>query len=717
MKNTKKALLLSVMSLVLCVSMLVGTTFAWFTDSVSTGKNIIAAGNLDVEMYYADKLETAAADWKDASDGAIFNYQLWEPGYTEVKYITIANEGSLALKYRLDVIPTVPAVPGEVNLGDVIDVYFIDGPAASAADFADVQANWTKVGALSGLMDMTDGTATGILLPENGSANYTGPDAPKGSVTVGIALHMQESAGNEYMNKTVTDGFTVKLLATQLNWENDSFDNTYDESLELLEDGDMLTEENGIQYIRHANGDITLYYVTSAYTDEELIIPEGVTALGNGSIGSAASPYVKKVVVPSTVKSLGTAFQKNKNVETVVLPEGITEIPDKCFNQATALKEVNIPSTVKKIGFNAFRMIASEELVVPATVEELAEGVFRDMPNLKKVTLEGNILIGNFAFRSCNQLETVVLNGADVRFAGTSQAFTRADNGASSNITVYVKNDVIKNRVIAAQGAAYSYTVLVVAGMNETAAGSGVYTDGTNYYAYDNTGLDNAIKANVPVTLGAGLYVVPDSAQGKTLTIRGTGNPEDTVIATQDDGSYEGCDYSLDGATVVFENITINTDSSTYTGYARLKATYNNCIINGTYTLYDASVFNNCTFNVSGDVYNIWTWGATTAEFNTCTFNTSGKAILLYGGANTKLTVDTCVFNDDNAFDNVKNKAAIEVGTDWTSDTKEIVATNCTVNGFDVTDKGINTGSTLWGNKNSMNKDRLNVVIDGVDVY
>ena len=99
-------------------------------------------------------------------------YQLWEPGYTEVKYITIANEGSLALKYRLDVIPTVPAVPGEVNLGDVIDVYFIDGPAASAADFADVQANWTKVGALSGLMDMTDGTATGILLPENGSANY-----------------------------------------------------------------------------------------------------------------------------------------------------------------------------------------------------------------------------------------------------------------------------------------------------------------------------------------------------------------------------------------------------------------------------------------------------------------------------------------------------------------------------------------------------------------
>ena len=53
MKNTKKALLLSVMSLVLCVSMLVGTTFAWFTDSVSTAKNTIASGNLDIELEYS----------------------------------------------------------------------------------------------------------------------------------------------------------------------------------------------------------------------------------------------------------------------------------------------------------------------------------------------------------------------------------------------------------------------------------------------------------------------------------------------------------------------------------------------------------------------------------------------------------------------------------------------------------------------------------------
>ena len=55
-KNTKRALLTSVLSLTLCGSMLVGTTFAWFTDSVSSTNNVITAGNLDVELYYKTKL-------------------------------------------------------------------------------------------------------------------------------------------------------------------------------------------------------------------------------------------------------------------------------------------------------------------------------------------------------------------------------------------------------------------------------------------------------------------------------------------------------------------------------------------------------------------------------------------------------------------------------------------------------------------------------------
>ena len=241
-----------------------------------------------------------------------------------------------------------------------------------------------------------------------------------------------------------------------------------------------------------------------------------------------------------------------------------------------------------------------------------------------------------------------------------------------------------------------------------------------NYLASSNEDITNAISAGVTtISLTPGTYIIPDDAQGKTLTFIGTGDPEDTKIATQDDGSYEGCDYSLDGATVTFENITINTDSHTYTGYARCKGTYKNCVINGTYTLYGDSKFENCTFNVSGDVYNIWTWGAQNAEFDSCTFNSDGKALLLYQeGTNTiNLTVNRCIFNDNGGL--TAKKAAIEIGDApyGKTPTYNVTVSGTTVNGYEINDEGINTGTTLWGNKNSMPTGRLNVTVDGVKVY
>lgn len=224
--------------------------------------------------------------------------------------------------------------------------------------------------------------------------------------------------------------------------------------------------------------------------------------------------------------------------------------------------------------------------------------------------------------------------------------------------------------------------------------------------------LNQAIKSgSTTIVLNGGNYIIPDSAKGKTLRIIGT---KDTNIATQDDGSYEGCDYSLDGSTVTFENITITTDSRTYTGYARLDATYKNCTINGTYTLYRDSVFNNCTFNVSGDVYNIWTWGAPNVTFDSCTFNSDGKALLLYGTENTNMTVNNCVFNDNGGLTDLK--AAIEIGNDY-GKSYTLTVNNTVVNGYEINDKGISTGTTLWANKNSMSKENLNVIVDGVDVY
>ena len=99
-KTTKSALFTSSISLLLCFAMLLGTTFAWFTDSVTSANNIIKSGKLDVEMHWADGTKGVpandSADWKDASTGAIFNNQLWEPGYTEVRHIKITSLNSVS---------------------------------------------------------------------------------------------------------------------------------------------------------------------------------------------------------------------------------------------------------------------------------------------------------------------------------------------------------------------------------------------------------------------------------------------------------------------------------------------------------------------------------------------------------------------------------------------------------------------------------------------
>ena len=247
----RNALFTSILSLLLCVSMLVGTTFAWFTDEVVSGNNVIASGTLDVEMYWG---ESANAITKDASTGAIFDYDLWEPGYTEVRYVKIANVGNLAFQFRLDIVPTMSVAEGEVNLADVIDVYMFD---ATADVTRETIAAATPVGTLADLMLDADGAAHGYLLPAEGVGSTDVNDAvtaPRGEISYCIVLKMQESAGNEYQNKTVGDGFKVQLLATQYTWENDSFDHNYDLNADYNAVPNATVINQGVKTIRATHG-------------------------------------------------------------------------------------------------------------------------------------------------------------------------------------------------------------------------------------------------------------------------------------------------------------------------------------------------------------------------------------------------------------------------------------------------------------------------------
>ena len=667
-KTTKRALAMSFVSVFLCVCMLVGTTFAWFTDSVTSSNNIIKSGTLDVTMEWADgKTDPANTTWTDASKGAIFNYDKWEPGYTEVRHIKIENKGTLALKYQL----TITATGNVTDLADVIDVYYVD-PAVQVANRAALVDSY-KLNTLKNVLDNMSNTASGNL--EAGKSH-----------TVTIALKMQEDATNEYQGLSIGSDFSVVLMATQKDYESDSFGDNYDAIGVPTKDIKVI---DGNEYYYDTKGNFVLSSVPYGNVGATFTVPNGVTILGEGDVYDGAVPV----------------FSKSSPITTITLPEGLKEIKARAITGVKTLTSINFPSTLKAIREQALRQSGMDKLEIPANVEVIGAGAFRDMANLTTVTVKGNVAFDNNAFRSCPNLTSIYLLGDDVTFSG-SQFATHTDAGDATGITIYVKNATVAARVYAAQTSAYGYEVKIL----------GTAADGSNAtevaQVKNDTQFNTAIANGAStVVLGSGNYIIPDSAQGKTLTIVGNG---DTVVANQNDGSYEGCDYSLDGATVTFEGVTINTDGHTYAGYARCSATYNNCTINGSYTLYGESVFNNCTFNVTGDYYNIWTWGAKNVKFNDCTFNTDGKSILVYNQT-CDVYVDGCTFNDRTNGTGF-TKSAFETGVDGVGPKYNIYINDTTVNGFAENDKCVGY-KNIVGNKNSMTNEYLNIVIDGVDVY
>ena len=224
--SKKSALFKSAISLLLCFSMLTGTTFAWFTDQVTSAGNIIQSGNLDIDMQWAETYDGDNTVWNDAAGEdakPVFDYQNWEPGYTEVRYIKVSNEGNLAFKWLMSVIPV-----GEVGkLAEVIDVRYdviTNNPNFVAPTADNKLGSLATAGTLKNIIDSDAIVVQGVLLPEG--AEREGFYA--GELVACITLHMQESAGNEYQGEKVGDAFNIQLKAIQYNFEFDSIDADYD---------------------------------------------------------------------------------------------------------------------------------------------------------------------------------------------------------------------------------------------------------------------------------------------------------------------------------------------------------------------------------------------------------------------------------------------------------------------------------------------------------
>ena len=197
-KSTKRALITSALAILICVAMLIGTTFAWFTDTASTAVNKIQAGNLNIELQMKDN----NGNWVNA-EGKILPFLvegkipaddtqiLWEPGCTYyVPEVRVLNKGNLAVKFEY--LPEALGLTGK--LAEVLELVF-KTPVDANGEEVNIEPEILKPGEVS----------------------------PAWS----FGYHMDENAGNEYQNATAS-GMYLTVVATQATYENDSFGNTYD---------------------------------------------------------------------------------------------------------------------------------------------------------------------------------------------------------------------------------------------------------------------------------------------------------------------------------------------------------------------------------------------------------------------------------------------------------------------------------------------------------
>lgn len=218
-KSTKRALVSSALALVMCISMLIGSTFAWFTDSVTSSSNKIQSGTLKLDLEMLVKNDDNTTSWKSIKEDktALFNYTNWEPGYTDVKVLKVENEGSLALKW----VAKFVAEKELSALANVIDVYVCPSETEIGFPADRTLAGYTRVGTVAEFVNTIEETTNGTL-------------EAKEVAYLGIALKMQETAGNEYQGLDLGGAFDIQILATQYTFENDSFDNQYDKDAEYL---------------------------------------------------------------------------------------------------------------------------------------------------------------------------------------------------------------------------------------------------------------------------------------------------------------------------------------------------------------------------------------------------------------------------------------------------------------------------------------------------
>ena len=421
--STKKALIMSALSLLLCCSMLVGTTFAWFTDSVTSANNIIKSGNLDVELEYWD-----GDSWEDISGKAdILTNTLWEPGVTEVAYLRVANAGSLAFKYQLGI--NIVSETAGVNK---------EGKPFLLSDYIQF-----------GVVENVNGKTDAYETREDAIADVTGAKKISAGFTkastmesgdelyIALVVYMPTTVGNEANYKKGTEApqidLGINIFATQVESESDSFDNTYDKFAAAfsVEEAEAMIAENKDVNLYNANEPKATLEIPANYT--------GTVALTD-------------VTLASIIKATSSARATDDALNLVISGDVVVKATES-NTSAISAKVINISGdgnlTAIANGTHAYGIGGdnTESITIKGiTIDYVAGGsVQKDFINdtkYGKSEPEGGAAIGSG------------LDGAVITLDGVT--ITKAEGGSKAaaigaryhtGVTINIKNSTIKNAV------------------------------------------------------------------------------------------------------------------------------------------------------------------------------------------------------------------------------------------------------------------------------
>ena len=559
------------MAMVLCLAMLVGATFAWFTDTASTGVNKIQSGKLDVALEMKEGDSWVSAEGKtldfvkaaDAKGEAI----LWEPGCTyTLPELRVVNNGNLALKYMIK----ITGIKGDAKLNEAIE--------------------WT-------IGDVAMGAEQHLKAGESNTFTIKG--------------HMKESAGNEYMDLTIS-GISITVYATQDTVENDSFNNQYDKN--------------------------AAYKGTQEFTEGTHTLSNGVVALNPNDIAVKASGSDTNVTITGGYYDGGNGGNNicvyAMDGATVTIQGGTFTVGSDASGTGNSVVESNGGNIVIEGGFfytnynwRGFYYVLNQKNNNPGTITVKGGTFVNYDPSQGDDNLGGSFVADGYSVVSEKHGDDTwytVVKGTGV-IPGTQEDLNTAiTDSTNKDITVIMPADqtLTLDNDIANEGAK---------ARNITFVGDGTQTVDV---------ITNAISAE-----GGQL----NYQRGSTFTF-------ENVTVQAGEGSFDGivCDE------LVYRNCTIKGKLTLYG-----KATFINCTFDNTmanqYSIWTWGgtdvTFEGCTFNTNGKA--ILLYGQATAEkptdlvVNNCTFNdrksgTAGKAAIEVGNdynATYTLTVNHATVN------------------------------------------------------------------------